>query len=144
MSSLSAMKPWIPNGKQSQSNNDDTNNNNNNSKKSRDSKLMNDLYVYTNTKSITNTPINNYRYNNEYSFTQTIPTTTTNNNNNTNNEIIATSHRPSLSSTISPKAKFVKDKSRVALSGYLIDKTNDIETCRQGILLIARGSTRYF
>ena len=38
--------------------------------------------------------------------------------------------------------KVTKESSRVALSGYLIDKSTAIETCRQGILLLNRGASR--
>ena len=151
------MKPWIPYGKQKNKSNTTKNTDDINcnskviSKKSRDSKLMNDLYVYMNTKSSINTPISNYRYND----TETMQNTNeifikdnvseiSINIHNADSDIFRRKssifHQPSVTSTISPK-KIPKERSRVALSGHIIDKTSDVESCRPGILLVSRGST---
>ena len=152
-SSMSELKPWIPNGKQRIDNTNKKRNDiiTNKTKKSKDTKLMNDLYVYT-TNSSSNphkpisTPISNYRYNDEYSFTNfneksvkdsasEISISIQNTDSNRHKNLIS-----QHSSSISPK-KIVKEKSRVALSGYLIDKSSTVETCRQGILLVSRGTS---
>jgi hypothetical protein len=149
------MKPWIPYGKHNKSNTtkntDDINCNTKViSKKSRDSKLMNDLYVYMNTKSSMNTPTSNYRYNdtetmqnsNEIFIKDNVSEISINIHN-ADSDIFrrkSSIHQPSITSTISPK-KIPKERSRVALSGHIIDKTSDVESCRPGILLVSRGST---
>jgi len=118
---------------------------------------MNDLYVYTNSKSnqhqAISTPISNYRYNDEYSFTNF------NNNEKSFKDTVSEisvniqnadskihKHKSLISQqslSISSK-KPSKERSRVALSGYLIDKSSAVEACRQGILLVSRGTTRYY
>jgi predicted transglutaminase-like cysteine proteinase len=80
-SSAAALKPWLPSG----NNNNNNNNNNkechkkpNDKEKRKNSKLMNNLYVYANTNNsnintkintdIMYTPTINYKYNDDYSF----------------------------------------------------------------------------
>jgi len=158
-SSAAALKPWLPSG---------NNNNNNNNKechkkpndkeKRKNSKLMNNLYVYANTNNsnintkintdIMYTPTINYKYNDDYSFNNTPKKDIDIYSEISQNIYDNCSKKHDNKSIISQNSKsqykkVLKESSRLALSGYLIDKTTVIESCRQGILLLNRGSTRY-